>query len=130
LTTSIADVREALAAACRIRATAYVTESVNTPVAVIARGEVNYDLVMGRGADMWNYTITVYVSLDEKRAQKYLDDLCEPTGATSLKTLVEADTALAALIDYVVIRTVSEVQSATVGTVDYLLVVFTVDICY
>ena len=129
--TTIAEVRAALAEACGIRATAYITDSVNTPVAVVSLNEVNYDVVMGRGADQWNYTVTVYTSrTDDVRAQKYLDDLREPTGATSLKTLIEADTALAELVDYVVVRSASPVQAQPVGQVTYLLVEFTVEVCY
>ncbi len=129
--TTIAEVRAALAEACGIRATAYITDSVNTPVAVVALNEVDYDVVMGRGADQWNYTVTVYTSrTDETRAQKYLDDLREPTGATSLKTLIEADAGLAELVDYVVVRSASPVQAQPVGQVTYLLVEFTVEVCY
>lgn len=129
--TTIAEVRLALAAACGIRATAYITDSVNTPVAVVSLNEVNYDVVMGRGADEWAYTVTVYTSrTNETQAQKYLDDLREPTGDTSLKTLIEADTALAALIDYVVVRTASPVRAQQVGPTQYLLVEFTVEVCY
>lgn len=129
--TTIAEVRVALAEACGIRATAYITDSVNTPVAVVSLNEVNYDVVMGRGADDWQYTVTVYTSrTDETRAQKYLDDLREPTGSKSLKTLIEADAGIAALVDYVVVKSASPVRAQQVGASQYLLVEFTVEVCY
>lgn len=129
--TTIAEVREALASACRIRATAYITDSVNTPVAVVSLNDVNYDIVMGRGGDEWQYTIAVYASrTNEKAAQKYLDDLREPTGDTSLKTLVEGDAGLAELVDYARVRTASPVRAAAVGQAQYLFVEFAVEIVY
>jgi hypothetical protein len=135
LTTSIADVRQTIADACQslagIRAQPYVTDSVATPQATVSLNEVNYDLVFARGADIWNYTVTVYAQRSSERsAQILLDELREPVGPTSLKTVLEEDVALAALVDYVVLRRASPVQSTTVGAIEYLLVEFTVEVCY
>lgn len=132
---TIAQVRTALANAVDgmtgLRATAYIVDSVATPQAVVSLNAIDYDLVMGRGADIYNYTVRVYTQRSSDRAaQLLLDTLREPTGATSLKTVVEADSSLAALIDYVRVTNASEVQTTTVGAVDYLFVEFTLEVCY
>lgn len=135
MTTTIAGVRQAIADACSTipgwRASPYIKDTVAPPEIQVVAGQVDYDLVMARGADIWNYTLMAYVQRDSERAgQIMLDELCAPSGAGSLKTVLEADVALAALVDYVRVRTASEVRSATVGAVTYLLVEFTVEVCY
>jgi len=133
--TTIKDVREALANAVKSvrgldRCTPYLPEQVNPPQAFI-RLAVDYDLVMGRNGDTYNYTVVVIVSRTPDRAsQALLDSICEPSGDTSLKTVVEADTALADLVDDVIVKSASDLRSIPIGAVDYLGIEFDVEVNY
>lgn len=132
---SIAQVRQALSDAVDgitgIRCAPYVPDQIQPPMAVVWDAGVDYDLVLGRGADEWTFTVAVYVSRTaDKAAQKLLDTLREPTGATSLKTVVEANAGLAAVVDYARVRKASPLQVVTVGAIEYLAVEFDVEIVY
>lgn len=132
---TIAQVRQALSDAVDsisgLRAVPYMPDNLNPPQAVVWDTGVDYDLVLGRGADEWNFTVNVYVSRTAELAgQKLLDTLREPSGATSLKTVVEADSGLAALVDYARVRSASPIVIATVNDTPYLSVEFTVEIVY
>ena len=132
---TIAQVRQALSDAVDgitgLRSAPYVPDQINPPQAVVWDTGIDYDLVLGRGADTYDFRVVVYVNRTaEVAAQKLLDTLREPTGSTSLKTVVEADAGLAALVDYAQVKSVSPVQVATVGQVEYLTVEFAIEIVY
>lgn len=132
---TIATVRQALSDAVDtitgIRSAPYLPDQINPPQAVVWDTGVDYDVVMGRGADEYNFTVRVYVNRTaETAAQKLLDTLREPTGATSLKTVVEADSGLAAVVDYARVRRAGPVDLVTVGSVDYLSVEFEVEVVF
>ena len=98
-------------------------------------GTTDYDLVMGRGADIWNYRLVAYVSRTSERAgQILLDELRAPSGDGSLKTVIEADEALAAVVDYARVIQASEVREVNLGSdtnpLRYLLIEFTVEVCH
>lgn len=132
---SLATVRQALSDAvdgiADVRATPYVPDQINPPQAVVGLREIDYDLVFGRGADIFMFMVQFFVARTaEKQAQILLDTLCEPAGVTSLKTVVEADSGLGALVDYARVRRVTGPQVATIGSLDFLVVEFDVEVCY
>lgn len=131
---TIATIRDALSDAVATvtgisRATPYITDQVSPPHAVVMLQEVDYDLVFGRNGDTYNFSVAVYADrASEKQAQILFDTLRDPSGATSLKTVVEANAALAAVVDYARVRTASPIQAANVAGTDYLVVEFTVEV--
>lgn len=133
--TTIEEVRNALADACQSingwRAQPYVRDQVSPPEIQVARGAIVYDVAMGHDLAGFEFRLTAYVARDnEVAAQKMMQDLCEPAGPGSLKKVVEADVALAALVDIVRVQTASEDGSVTVGAITYLFAEFTVDVSY
>ena len=133
---TVEDVRVALADACASisgwRASPYIRDTVAPPEIQVARGVTNFDIVMGRGADDFQYRLIAYVQRDSERSgQILLDELCEPSGPGSLKEVLETvEVATAAGADYIRVREASEVRSVEVGLVAYMLVEFTVEVCY
>lgn len=133
---TIADVRDALGDALEtisgLTAARYVPDQVVAPVAVVRSGDTNYDIVFGRGADEWLYLIDVYVGRTaEQTGQEFLDALREPTGAGSLKTVLEAaSVATAASADYVRVRKAGPVNTATIANTVYLTVTWEVEVVY
>lgn len=128
---SLTEVRRAIAAAIEatgVKSTPYVTDQVNTPQAVVVRGEINYNHTFDP-THAYTYTIRVYATrTNPAYAQEFLDDLADPDHAKSIKTAVETDEALAALIQHVSVTTASITQTATVGETEYLFVDFTTEV--
>lgn len=125
--TTIAEVREAIALAVEsvVKATPYVTEQVNTPQAVVVRGEINYDDTMD-GTAAYDYVVTVYATRDARHAQEFLDELSEPEGTGSLKAAVESHSGLADLVHYAVVYRASTPRAEIVGETPYIAQDFTV----
>lgn len=119
--TTIADVRAALALAVEavVKATPYQTDQVNTPQAMIVRGDISYDDDFD-GSAAYEYIITVYAARRVVHAQEYLDELAEPSGTTSLKAVVEAHEGLRDLVQYAVVTSASPVRLENVGEAQYL----------
>lgn len=129
---TIAQVRQALSDAvdtiAGLRSAPYMPDQINPPQAIVWDTGVDYDLVMGREADTYHFLVNVYVSrTSERAAAVLLDTLREPLGATSLKTVVEADNALKALVGYAWVRSASTLEPTSVNGTDYLMVQFTIE---
>lgn len=123
----IEEVRQAIADAlinsCDLPTTAYITEQVNTPQAMVAAGDITYDDDMD-GTALYEYTIVVYLPRSAEWSQQYFDTLAEP-GELSLKAAIEGDVNLKALIEYAVVSRASAVRTENVGeppnTTSYLV---------
>jgi hypothetical protein len=78
-----------------IQSTGYMLNAPTAPSIEVFPGEVQYDQMMGRGLDEVIVTVrvTVTVSLD-MAAQIKLDEYLAPSGAGSVKTLIETDRTL------------------------------------
>ena len=132
--TVIATIRQALSDACAtisgLDSVPTASDQVNVLQAVVWREQIDYDLVMGRAADTYNFKITVYgIRSDPVGTQTSFDNLCEPTGATSLKaTLETASVAAAAAVDYVRVKTAHPVTQTEVGGLIYLTQEFDVEV--
>ena len=130
---SLAAMRRALADACAsvgLNATGYITDDINTPAAVIARTQVDYDQTLGRGSDQFGFTIRVYVDrTDEIAGQQLLDMLVEPGTSSTLKTAIETQSVFdAAGVHFFRVRTASEVQVTQLGQIGYLTVEFDLEV--
>lgn len=118
----------------------YVMTNPNPPCAYIDSGEIEYDEAMDRGLDMLTFQIVVLVGATADIAsQKRLDEFREPTGAVSIKALIEEPDAdgfrtLGGVVDDVLVTKVSKPQVYalqtlhTSSTSPYLGCEFTVEI--
>lgn len=100
----LADIRAALAACfsslvADVQVSAYMLEAPSPPAIFIFPAEINYDESMHRGLDRWLFTVQAVVqeSLD-KAGQVNLDEFLAPTGARSIKALIEADVQLGGIV--------------------------------
>lgn len=102
----MADLREALAASLAslpgVQESAYVLGNPTPPTAEVEPAPIEYDLAMARGLDRCMFTVRVFVgAATDIGAQKKLDDFIDPTGDSSVKTLLEADRTLGGICDHV-----------------------------
>src|SRR6266487_2233207 len=101
--TLIGDIRVALADALKPafdgQAFPYQLSNPTPPCAQVTRGPITYDQAMGGGLHRPTFTVVAYVSLlTDQGAQMLLDQYLEPSGATSIKQALEADTSLGGLV--------------------------------
>lgn len=100
-------IREAIAASLAgirtvtgIDVSPVVLSSPVPPCGYVADGEIHYDKAGSRGLDELFFTVVLLAGFTtDTRAQQRLDDLRAPSGALSVKTLIEADRTLGSVCD-------------------------------
>jgi len=110
-----------------LRVTDYASDRANPPHAIVGLpDEVEYDAVMGRGADRVVIPITLLVGkVSERAARDQLAAYVSGTGAASVKEAVDGDLGGAAQTARVTGATISIV---TIQSVDYLGASFEVEV--
>lgn len=101
----LATIRQALADSLAsledagVQVSAYLIATPTPPtVQVLPRGQ-EYDKSFARGLDRRDFTVQGFVPVNESdETQKLLDELMAPTGAKSIKTLIESDKTLGGTI--------------------------------
>lgn len=97
-------VRQAIATALAnvgtdVQVSAYLLPQPSPPTLQVLPGEQQYDRAMHRGLDIRTFTIQGFVAYNEStETQKRLDELMAPTGARSVKTVLEADPTLGGVV--------------------------------
>jgi hypothetical protein len=108
---SIADIRTALAAAIdnttitvaqvsrQLRAFPYDPGGVlPMPCALVGGGDVEYDQSFGRGHDMIEFRVVCMCDGDARSVDLLFDAMQRGSGATSVKTAIEADRTLGGVV--------------------------------
>lgn len=110
-----------------LRVATYPSDAANPPQAIVSLPEtVEYDTVMGRGADRVVIPITVLVGkVSDRAARSLLGQYVSGTGAASVKTAVDGDLGGTAHTARVTAATISIV---TIQAVDYLGASFEVEV--
>jgi len=100
----LATIRQALADALDpigddVQVSAYLLAQPTPPTVQILPGNQDYDLAFKRGLDRRTFTVQGFVPVNESdETQKLLDELMAPTGARSVKALLEADVTLGGVV--------------------------------
>ena len=98
----------------------------------IPDGGYLYDATMGRGTDTLTLILRGIVQIgDTVEAQQNMDSWLDPTGSTSVKTLVENDRTLGGKVDDLRVSSVRghlRLQSPDAPNVEYLCSEWTLDI--
>lgn len=134
---SVATVRAALAAACAeitgLKSGTYRPDQIPTPIAVVTPDDFDPRLVMGESKAVRPFIISVYTGrTSEVAAQKLLDTYTELSGSSSILAKIQSYTALndGTTADYAEVTNISGLKTETIGQVEYLLVQFSVDVCF
>ncbi len=102
-TSSAVLIRSALADALRtipgLQASPYILSNPTPPSAHVRRGTVVYDQAMQGGVHLWTFTVQAFVALSSDiGASQLLDKYLSPTGSSSVKAAIEADTSLGGVV--------------------------------
>lgn len=92
----LTEIRPAIAAAFSslddVQVSGYLVAQPTMPTIQVLPGSTDYDQAFRRGLDRRMFTVQAFVAVSEgEQSQKVLDELMAPTGARSVKTLLEAD---------------------------------------
>jgi hypothetical protein len=112
-------VRDALKNALNItglRAYDTIPENVVPPAAVVGQLAIDWDLVMTRGADTANVDVIVVAGrMSDRASQDFLDGLLTASGASSVKTKLEADRTLGGEVSTLRVRSADPIQMSVSG---------------
>lgn len=119
-----------------LRVWEFVTGTVVTPAAVIIPGDggrgrraIDYDQTMGRGSDMFMFTILVLVSdTVERTSVQELDAYLAGSGSFSVKAAVESDGTLGGVVGWTNVQGVQDYGRIDYGGQTYLGAEFIVEV--
>lgn len=108
----------------------YAADAAAPPAAIVALPEVvEYDAVMGRGADRVVIPVTVLVGkVSDRSARDQLAQYVSGTGASSIKTAIEGTDATLGGAAQTVRVTNARIEVVTIQAIDYLGASFDVEI--
>ena len=114
-TATLAQIRAGIVAnlaALGIQSTGYMLAAPTAPTIEVFPGETQYDKAFGRGLDQLTIVVrlTVTVTLDIA-AQIKLDEYLAPSGAASVKTLIEAEPTLGGKVQDLRVESASGYQT-------------------
>jgi len=97
-----------------------IPDSINVPAAIVGMLDFEFDMSMMRGADKATLDIIIITGrMSERSAQNALDTYLTGTGASSVKTVVEANPTLSGACQTLRVTTATS-GSIQVGAIDYL----------
>ena len=118
------NMKTALQAVTGLRVLDTLPDSANIPtngaLAVVGMLDITYDFTLNRGFDSATLSVLVIVGrMSESAAQDRLDGYLQSSGATSIKTAIEADKTLGGAVQ--TLRVTQAVSGTiTVANIDYL----------
>lgn len=137
------EIRAALAAAINeaipdVQCSGYVLAQPTAPFFDIELAQptaIEYDKAMGRGLDLWRFTVRGCASYNlDEQAQMQLDEWCASSGESSVKEALEADRTLGGIAENLHVVSVSgftpvaSIKAAAQPSNTYLAVEWTVEV--
>lgn len=118
-----------LATISGLRVFDFAPDSISPPAAIVSLPDnVEYDVAMFRGADRLTIPVHVLVGkVSDRNARDRLGDYLAGTGATSVKTAIEADKTLGGAADSVRVESAT-VSVITIAGMEFLSATFIVDV--
>ncbi len=104
-----------------LRTAAYYVDAPNPPQAVVGDPRIAYDLTMGRGADTYQFTITLVVQRGTDRTgNAALAAYCASAGTQSIKAAIEDDDTLGGVAMTAVVTSMGDWGVIEIEQVPYL----------
>lgn len=120
---------DALDAIPGLTAYGHIPSRANLPAALVARRVTRFDSTMARGADDFEFVITVCVPFaDPLVAQDTMSAFLATDGPDSVKATIESDQTLGGVVDFARVREAGEEQIRDFAGVPCMAVEFTVEV--
>lgn len=104
MSATVAQMRAGLAANLStisdVQVSAYILGQPTFPTIWVIPHETDYDETMGRGLDLFKFTVQAMAGLiADQGSQMVLDQMLDPTDAMSVKTAIESDRTLGGTVE-------------------------------
>jgi hypothetical protein len=131
MATTVSSIRTGIAnnltSIANLRVSPTMLDAPRPPVAMVYPSSIDFDLNANRGADTYIFIVYVLVGrADDRTSQNRLDGFV--SGASSVKTAIEADRTLGGAADTCRVTNMSNYQQVTIGETVYLGVEFEVEV--
>ena len=121
--------KDALTQVAGLRVSDYLPDQVNPPVAWVLIDSVDYHHAFGGGNPVHNYTVTAVVGrVNERAAQKALDDFMSYDSDRSIRAALERDRTLDGVVQTLICTRGGNLQTISTGDAIYLSVDFNVTV--
>ena len=118
-----------LASVSGLRTSAFIPDTLNPPIAVVAPDTITFDQTFGRGQDRYTFSVEVVVGrVSDRASQSLMDNYCNPVGSKSIKAAIESDPTLGGKVFDCRVTEVRGYQHIVIADVMYLSVVFSIDV--
>lgn len=112
-----------------LRTSATIPDAPNPPIALVEPTTIQFDTVMNRGLDLYNFKVTVIVGrVSDRSSQNNLDAYCSGSGTYSVKSAIESDRTLGGKANDLRVTGLSSYGSITIADVTYLAAEFAVQV--
>lgn len=136
MTTSIADVRKAMADCLKLveglESQAYPIDTINPPCAHVVRKSMDPRTVFTGSTNVYGFGVVLYVSRTaDEWGSATVDAYCEVSGARSIKAALEDEANWPTdLVHYVSVTQIGETAVTEVAGVQYLVVEFDIEVVW
>lgn len=118
-----------LATISGLRTAGELPDNPNPPIGIVSLRNIQYDGAFGKGLAVYNFVVTVIVGrASERIAQRRLNDYCDNTGNTSVKTAIESDKTLAGNAFDVRVVSLDNIGNIQLNEATYLAAEFSVNV--
>lgn len=121
----------ALATIIGLRTFSYQPEQLNTPLAFPVLNSVSYHRTMGKTTMIGTMDFTIFVVVGrytDRTAHATLDSYLSPTGASSVRSAIEASDTLGGVVSTVIVETSSNISSLTSAEAEFLQISFNITV--
>jgi hypothetical protein len=110
-----------------LRTSGDIPDNPSPPIGVVSLNTIDYNQAMKQGLTIYSFTVMVIVGrASEREAQRRLDDYCENTGASSVKSAIELDRSLGGNAFDCVVQSMTSIGSLQLNDQTYLAADFQV----
>ena len=121
----------ALATITGLRTFSYQPEQLNTPLAFPVLNSVSYHRTMGKTTMIGTMDFTIFVVVGrytDRTAHATLDSYLSPTGASSVRSAIEASDTLGGVVSTVIVESSSNISSLTSAEAEFLQISFNITV--
>ena len=121
----------ALATIIGLRTFAYQPDQLNTPLAFPVLNSVSYHKTMGKTTMIGTMDFTIFVVVGrytDRTAHATLDSYPSPTGASSVRSAIEASDTLSGVVSTVIVESSANISSLSSADAEFLQISFNITV--
>lgn len=118
-----------LATISGLRTASEIPDNPSPPIGIVSLRSIQYNESFAKGLAVYNFIVTVIVGRAAERvAQRRLNDYCDNSGSSSVKTAIESDRTLGGSAYDCRVVSLDNIGNLLLGDATYLAAEFTVTV--